>query len=276
MGGVTAPHKSMKDLFVNITSYLDSELVPTLSDLFLKADEPDKLRVVVINKSDKDWDGKEVEQDGLEVYASPLEESPIQSNIKGQSKIKDEKFYFQCDPHSRFIKGWDSFIRRNARPKCLFNPPTMSYEYKDDLEVKNDKPICFQIHEFNSKDVAVTYGVVCNDFREKTFFCSNSLFCCMDWLKEVPIDARIYNWGDEVDRSIRTLMAGFKIYNTKPILWHYWKGVGDGKRGGRVHPGQEKANEESYNLLRRKLFGTEKILPWDLEFYKKEMKRLKI
>jgi hypothetical protein len=261
-------------IFVNITSYLDKELVDTLSDLFRQADNPTELRVVVINKAGDEKLGVNFPE--LEIYNSPLAESPIQSNIKGQSKIKDEQIYFQCDPHSRFIKGWDTYIRETVRPKIVFNPPTMSYEYRNGLLFLKDDPICFQIHEFNPKDIAVTYGIRCSEFREKAFFCSNSLFCYVDWLKEVPIDERIYNWGDEVDRSIRTLMSGWKIYNTKPILWHYWKGVGDGSRGGRVRPGHEKENEESYMLLRRKLFGQEKEKPWNLNFYENEMKRLRI
>lgn len=267
----------MEKIFVNITSYLDKELVPTLCDLFIKADYPDELRVVVINKSLANKDDLGVSYPELEIYDSPLDENPIQSNIKGQSKIKDEKIYFQCDPHSRFIKGWDTFIRETVKPKVLFNPPTMSYELDADrVEIYNDNPICFQIYEFNPKDIAVTYGIKCEEFREKAFFCSNSLFCHTDWLKEVPIDDRIYNWGDEVDRSIRTLMAGWKIFNTKPILWHYWKGVGDGTRGERVREGHEKENEQAYMVLRNKLFGKETKLPWDMKFYENEMKRLKI
>ena len=262
-------------IFVNITSYLDKGLVATLEDLFRKAYRPDELRVVVINKACKN-DTLGVNFPELEVYNSPLDESPIESNLKGQSKIKDEKIYFQCDPHSRFVEGWDTFIRETVKPKILFNPPTMSFEYRDGLAFLNADPICFQIHEFNPKDIAVTYGIKCAEYREKAFFCSNCIFCYTDWLKEVPIDKRIYNWGDEVDRSIRTLMAGWKIYNTSPILWHDWKGVGEGRRGGRVRKGHEKENEASYMVLWNKLFGVEKELPWDLKFYENEMKRLKI
>ena len=42
----------MKDIFVNITSFQDIELKNTLSDLFAKAAQPDKIRVVVINKGE--------------------------------------------------------------------------------------------------------------------------------------------------------------------------------------------------------------------------------
>lgn len=257
-------------IFVAITSYLDKELVPTLKDLFEQADNPSELRVVVINK------GEKVSFPGVEIYESPLDETPIQSGLKCHSKIKDEQIYFQCDPHSRFVKGWDTFIKETVNPKAIFSPAVMEYEYRDGRLFFKTNPICFQIFEFNPKDIAVTYGIVCDEFREKAFFCSNCLFCYTDWLKEVPMDERIYNWGDEVDRSIRTLMAGWKIYNTKPILYHYWKGVGDGTRGGRVRQGSEWKNKESYMLLSRKLFGTEKEKPWDLRFYENEMRRLKI
>ena len=267
----------MEKIFVNITSYLDTGLVDTLGDLFRKADNPSELRVVVINKAcegDKDTQG--VNYPELEVYNSPLDESPIKSNLKGQSKMKGEKIYFQCDPHSRFVDGWDTFIRQTVKPKTLFNPATMSFEIKNCEETYNDTPVCFQVYEFNPQDIAVTYGVSCAEYRQKAFFCSNCVFCYSDWLKEVPIDERIYNWGDEVDRSIRTLMAGWKIFNTKPILWHDWKGVGEGRRGGRVRKGHEQENEAAYEVLRKKLFGKEEKLPWDLKFYMQEMRRLKI
>ena len=42
----------MKDIFVNITSFQDIELKNTLLDLFDKAYQPDKIRVVVINKGE--------------------------------------------------------------------------------------------------------------------------------------------------------------------------------------------------------------------------------
>lgn len=255
----------MKDIFVNITSFKDKELLPTLQDLFATAEQPEKIRVVVINK------GEAVNFPQAEIYQTDLNIPACKCHILGREKVQNEKYYFQCDPHSRFIKGWDNFIRRKACQLVVYNPPTMEYTIEGN---KKNTPLCFQVAEFNQKDIAPTYAIACREEREKAFMCSNSIFSCIEWLKDVPADDRIFNWGWEIDMSIRTLMAGYKILNCEPILWHLWNSAGT--RGERVPTGQYEADIISYQVLRDKLNGKEQDKPWNLDFYKKKMGQLKI
>lgn len=253
----------MKDIFVNITSFCDLELKNTLSDLFAKAAQPDRIRVIVINK------GEPIDFPQSEIYQTDLDVPACKCHILGREKIKDEKFYFQCDPHSRFIHHWDNFIRSKAVEGIVFNPPTMKYRLDGSF---NNTPLCFQVGDFDEKDIAHTYAISCKEDREKAFICSNSVFSCMDWIKRVPADDRLFNWGWEIDMSIRSIMAGFKIMNSAPILWHLWQN--NGTRGGRVPAGQHEADIKSYQVLRDKLTG--KTDEWDLKLYKEKMRKLKI
>ena len=47
-----------KTIFVQIAAFRDSELLPTLDDLFDKADEPDRLRVCICwqHSEEDEWD----------------------------------------------------------------------------------------------------------------------------------------------------------------------------------------------------------------------------
>ena len=65
-----SPYKG-KSIFIQIASYRDPELKPTLKDLFDKADEPNTLHVCVCwqHREEDDWDDLDIDSLNYDDYS---------------------------------------------------------------------------------------------------------------------------------------------------------------------------------------------------------------
>ena len=107
-----------KTIFVQIAAFRDKELIPTLTDLFDKANEPENLHVCVCwQHSEEDvWD----KIDNFSQWGDNIEIIDINADdSKGvcwarnliQQKYKSEDFTLQLDSHHRFVEGWDTELK---------------------------------------------------------------------------------------------------------------------------------------------------------------------
>ena len=97
-------------IFVQIAAYRETDLVPTLRDLFSKAADSSRLRVGIC------W--QHSEEESLEEFSGDLrlriDDIPAReakglgwARSRVQRLYQDEEFVLQIDGHSRFIEEWD-------------------------------------------------------------------------------------------------------------------------------------------------------------------------
>jgi len=123
--------KEHSEIFVSIASYRDSELIPTIEDLYAKAKNPDYIRVVVLLQTDFetiDYHKKYFEDRNVEIYSIDYRLTKGVSYIRSkiQHFIENEKYYLQIDSHMRFAEHWDEkFI--NYLQKANSKKPIISF-----------------------------------------------------------------------------------------------------------------------------------------------------
>ena len=101
----------MKSIFVQIASYRDPELVPTIKNLIEQAAHPERLKICIAHQY-----SEEDEWDNLDQFASdgrfiviqiPHNESQgvCWARNQIQQHYKSEDYTLQIDSHHRFVKG---------------------------------------------------------------------------------------------------------------------------------------------------------------------------
>jgi hypothetical protein len=120
---------NMETIYISVASYRDPECRPTVDDIFLRADYPDRIRVAIIDqraegdtvapcaKPDVPCD-EDPEQstckyahliDSFEIEA-PLSIGPVFARHLANRMYRGEYFAMQIDSHVRFIEHWDSSL----------------------------------------------------------------------------------------------------------------------------------------------------------------------
>ena len=140
----------MESIFIQIASYRDPELIPTIDDLLANADKPERLTICVAHQYSKDdaWDSLEKysEDSRFIIIDIPYKESQgacwarnqIQQHYNGQD------YTLQLDSHHRFVKGWDTLcvsMLKNLQSAGYNKPLITSYipSYNPDKDPKERK-----------------------------------------------------------------------------------------------------------------------------------------
>ncbi|MBI1804711.1 MAG: hypothetical protein HY033_02445 [Ignavibacteriae bacterium] len=228
----------MERIFVQIPSYRDPELLPTLHDLFEKAERPDRLAVAVCLQSIPEKDSKPphilnrdhqiryIRVDAAESRGVCWARHLIQQQWAG------EEFVLQIDSHMRFEDGWDRMMIEllNVCPskKPLLTTYPGPYIPPNSISRRSIPvivPSHFDEHGtllLGSIEIPLTSrphrpipGALCG-----TCF----LFGPAEILSEVPYDPHVYFFGEEISLSVRLWTHGWDIfYPNIPVIYHYWE-----------------------------------------------------
>lgn len=117
----------LETIFISVASYRDPECQPTVEDIFLRADHPDRLRVAVVDQRAEHDSvppcGQPVvpcEEDQsqvmcryahlIDVYDVPaiLSVGPVFARHLANRLYRGEYYAMQVDSHVRFIEHWDT------------------------------------------------------------------------------------------------------------------------------------------------------------------------
>ena len=104
----------MESIFIQIASYRDPELIPTIDNLLANADYPDRLVLCVAHQYSKDdkWDNlqKYADDSRFIIIEIPYQESlgACWARNQIQQHYNNETYTLQLDSHHRFVRGWDT------------------------------------------------------------------------------------------------------------------------------------------------------------------------
>mmetsp|Transcript_473 Transcript_473/g.991 ORF Transcript_473/g.991 Transcript_473/m.991 type:complete len:626 (+) Transcript_473:213-2090(+) len=124
------PETGLKTIYISVASYRDPECQPTVDDIFLRAEFPDRLRVAVVEQRVEGDDDEDIPLCGrplrpcsedpeqtmcryghlVDVYVVPaiLSIGPVFARHLANRMYRGEYFAMQVDSHVRFIRKWDS------------------------------------------------------------------------------------------------------------------------------------------------------------------------
>lgn len=223
-------------IFVSIASYKDKDLPNTIASLFENADQPDKIRVGVLNQTDDRQDSVYPNVEML--YVAPYSSKGVcWARAILQSMIRDEKYYLQIDAHMRFAKGWDTKMiqllemANSKKPILSYYPPGFEDNWAGEYVVKNvvrgvGSGAVSSINKIlNAEEEAVRNGAGYPIPSHTS--AAGFLFAPVEFVHEVPIDPKLFWNYEETDITLRAYTHGWDFFaSPEPIIWHRYNTTG--------------------------------------------------
>ena len=226
-------------IFVQIASYRDSELVPTVLDCLKQAKHPQKLRIGICWQfADGDSIAEIAHLPQVRFVAVPHNESKgacwareIASNL-----YDGQEFFMQIDSHHRFAQHWDDTavnmlkaLEADGVKKPLITAYPPGFDPKNDPAGRSEGGVQIDFKEFLGTSVFSTGSSTIKNWQNLNkpirgrFFAGGFVFVRAAFLQEVPSDPNIYFQGEEMNMAFRSFSHGYDIYHPhKPFLWHYY------------------------------------------------------
>ncbi|NBX76973.1 MAG: hypothetical protein EBQ92_10500 [Proteobacteria bacterium] len=224
-------------IFVQIASYRDPQLVPTLDDLIGNADKPENLviciahqydDITILDKYRKDDRFKILDIPYLDSKGACWARSEIQKNYDG------EEYTLQLDSHHRFIKGWDTELvkmmkqlKKKGHKKPLLTGYISSFNPDNDPEERIDVPWKMNFDRFIPEGAVFFLPASIDDYKERTepiparFYSAHFCFTLGKFCEEVPHDPEYYFHGEEISIAVRAFTRGYDLFHPhKVVAWH--------------------------------------------------------
>lgn len=220
-------------LFVQIASYRDPELIPTVLDLVDKAKNPELLRIVVAWQHD---DNETIEpiKHLIEYIDIPYVESKGVCWARNliQQKYNNEDYTLQLDSHHRFIKNWDEELMKmynRCKDMGSDKPLITGYlpHYDPDKEEFLQEVWKMNLEKFMDDGPMFFIPEPLNQQFENPipsrFYSGHFAFTDGEFSKIVQHDPYYYFYGEETNISVRAYTHGYDLYHpNKIIAWHYY------------------------------------------------------
>lgn len=256
-------------IFIQIASYRDPQLLPTLKDCIKNAKFPENLRFCIC------WQRDETEK--LDEYLNDSRFTIIDvpfAKSKGacwarntiQQYYKGEKYTLQLDSHHRFVEGWDQILiemieqlQKKGHKKPLLTGYIPSFDPDNDPGARVQIPWKMNFDRFIPEGAVFFLPASIDDFKDRTepvparFYSAHFCFTLGEFCKEVPHDPHYYFHGEEISIAARAFTHGYDLFHPhRVVIWHEYT------RKGRIKQWDDDKNwvEKNNNchLRNRKLF----------------------
>lgn len=214
-------------IFVQIASYRDPQLVPTLRSLFDNADNKRDLKVCIAMQYDvNDTLSEFAGHPQLDVIWIPYQQSLgcCWARDKVNKKYSGEEYTLQIDSHHRFAKGWDTTcieMLESLPGKPVLTTYLPSYNPESDYRIKN--AWCMEIDPNQPKDIPCFRPHYSDHKKPKPtyLFSAHFVFTRGQFIRDVPYDPELYFHGEEATMAARAYTHGYDMYHPhKVIAWH--------------------------------------------------------
>ena len=238
----------MSSIFVQIASYRDPELVPTLHDLLDKADNPNDLRICIAwqHSEEDEWDNLDEFQDDDRFIILDIDYKDSKGACWARALLAenytDETYTLQLDSHHRFVDGWDTKsiemlekLREKGSNKPLLTSYIPSYDPSNDPKGRVGASWGMRFDRFIPEGAIffLPYYMDSNvkepvpaRFYSAHFCFTDGIFC-----KEVPHDPNLYFHGEEISIAVRAWTWGYDLFHPhEKIAWHEYTRKGRTKQ----------------------------------------------
>jgi len=237
-------------IFIQIASYRDPQLIPTIEDCIANAKYPKNLVFSIAWQHSKDdaWDD-------LSLYKKDKRFKIIDINYedsKGacwarnqlQQQYNGEQYTLQLDSHHRFIKDWDvelismyKQLQDMGHAKPLLTGYVSSFNPEKDPEERHPIPWKMDFDRFIPEGAIFFLPASIDNYKELTapvpsrFYSAHFAFTTGDFVKEVPHDPNYYFHGEEISIAVRAYTWGYDLFHPhKVVVWHEYTRKGRKKQ----------------------------------------------
>ncbi len=226
----------MSTIFIQIASYRDTELIPTIKDAIEQAEFPELLSFGICWQYQTESELRYVE--ALKTIKNCRVTSVLASCSQGvgwaryqvQQMFETEKYTLQIDSHMRFVKHWDTLLI-NMLNLCPSNKSILTAypaSYTPPRILNNNFVTGIVFDKFHESGI-ITFKGSGEDLSKfhlpqlGSFIAGGFIFSSSSIIDEVPADPNIYFLGEEFLFSTRAWTGGWDIYHPhRAICWHYY------------------------------------------------------
>lgn len=232
-------------IFVQIASYRDPELVPTIKHCLERAKYPERLTFGICwqHSEEDEWDNlDEFKNDSrFKIIDIDYKESKgaCWARNKTGNLLGDEEYTLQIDSHIRFIHNWDEEIiniwNLTNDPKTILTGYPPNYNpYQTEDEWYKVPQIC-NVYAFDYKYILSRPANLIN-WENRThpykavYVSAGFIFSKSEVITKVPYDPEFYFAGEETALAVRYYTHGFNLYHPhKVIVYHYYQRLENSK-----------------------------------------------
>lgn len=227
-------------VFVQIASYRDPELIPTINSLVENSDAPNNLVFGIanqFNEGDKFNNLDEFAKNkNFKILDIPHKESKgvCWARRLTQELYNFEEYTLQIDSHMRFIKGWDTTLIRyveELRERDVLKPIITSYmplyDPNNDPNGRESIPWRMSFDKISAQGVALFIPKRISDWQKKEeyskskFYSGHFAFTIGQFCLDVQYDPNLYFHGEEASISLRAFTNGYDLFEpNRLICWH--------------------------------------------------------
>jgi hypothetical protein len=227
-------------IFVQIASYRDPQLIPTIEDMLQNAKYPENLRLGIARQyhpDDKFDDLSEYENDDrfriLNIlYTASTGVCWARNQV--QQLYDNETYTLQIDSHMRFTKDWDDTLIRmlkglqdKGHKKPLLTSYVSSYDPDNDPDGRVTEPWRMVFDRFTPEGVVFFLPEVIPNWENLTepirarFYSAHFCFTLGEFAKNVQHDPDYYFHGEEISIAVRAFTHGYDLFHPHRIVIYH-------------------------------------------------------
>jgi hypothetical protein len=259
-------------IFIQIASYRDPQLVPTIKDCIKNAKYPENLVFSIAwqHSVDDVWDNldefkddsrfKIVDINHLDSKGACWARNTLQQNYDG------EEYTLQIDSHHRFVENWDvecinmvKQLQEKGHKKPLLTSYVSSFNPENDPAERINIPWKMNFDRFIPEGAIFFLPASIDNYQELTepiparFYSAHFAFTLGQFVLEVPHDPDYYFHGEEISIAVRAYTWGYDLFHPhKVVVWHEYTRKGRAKQWDDDRKWVEKNNYS--HKKNRKLF----------------------
>jgi len=220
-------------IFVQIASYRDPELIPTIKECIAKAKHPENLTFGICWQRDETENLDQFKDlPNFQIMDVPWKESKglCWARCQIQKMWKGEEYTMQLDSHHRFLQDWDeeliNMMKLTGSPKPIITAYAGMYSPKEN-KLLNTDPYKMVADKFTSHGTILFYPHSIEGWEKldkpipARFVSGHFYFTLGIHCDEYKYDPNLYFAGDEISLSIRSYTLGYDLFHPhKTVIWH--------------------------------------------------------
>ena len=241
----------MSKIFIQIASYRDPQLIPTVEDAINNAKHPENLVFCIAHQfSDEDAFSKDLDKyrddSRFKILDIPYKEATgaCWARNQIQQKYDGEKYTLQIDSHHRFIENWDDEcikmikqLQKKGHKKPLLTGYVSSFNPDNDPEERVLEPWWMTFDRFIPEGAVFFLPSGIPDWQNRTepiparFYSAHFAFTLGEFSVEVQHDPNYYFHGEEISIAVRAYTHGYDLFHPhKVVVWHEYTRKGRTKQ----------------------------------------------
>jgi glycosyltransferase involved in cell wall biosynthesis len=227
-------------IFIQIASYRDPQLVPTIKDCIEKAKNPKNLVFSIAwqHSTEDAWDNLDEFKDDKRFKIIDIDYKDAKGACWARNQLQqqynDEEYTLQLDSHHRFLENWDAELItmykglvEKGHEKPLLTSYISSFDPDNDPAARVQVPWKMNFDRFIPEGAVFFLPAGIDNYKELSepiparFYSAHFAFASGSFVKEVPHDPEYYFHGEEISIAVRAYTWGYDLFHPhKTLIWH--------------------------------------------------------